>query len=76
MNTQPLAEQMLELPLEERVGLAEALWHSIGEGLAAGGEREAIEQAKRRDAELTSGAAPGRSHEEVMRSARRRIGCG
>ena len=76
MTTQPLTEQAMALPLDERVGLAEALWQSIGEGLATGGEREAIEQAARRDAELTSGAASGRTHEEVMRTARRAIGCG
>lgn len=40
----------MALPLEERVGLAEILWQSIGEGLSAGGERQAIEQAARRDA--------------------------
>jgi hypothetical protein len=61
--------------LAERINLAEALWQSIGEGLRAGGEQEAIEQAARRDAELTSGAASGRTHEEVMQAARRAIGC-
>jgi hypothetical protein len=76
MATQRLTEQVMALPLAERVGLAEALWQSIGEGLQAGGEREAIEQAARRDAELTSGAASGRTHDEVMQAARRAIGCG
>ena len=76
MATHPLTEQAMALPLEERVSLAEALWQSIGEGLTAGVEREAIEQAARRDAELTSGSAQGRTHEEVMRAARRAIGCG
>jgi len=66
----------MALSLEERVGLAEVLWQSIGAGLAAGVEHEAIEQAARRDAEPTSGAAVGRTHEEVMRAARRAIGCG
>jgi putative addiction module component (TIGR02574 family) len=76
MATQQLTEQVMALPLAERVNLAEALWQSIGEGLRAGGEREAIEQATRRDAELTSGAVAGRTHEEVMQTARRAIGCG
>ncbi|MEO6812059.1 MAG: addiction module protein [Isosphaeraceae bacterium] len=75
MATQPLTEQAMGLPLAERVDLAEALWQSIGEGLRAGGEAEAIEQAARRDAELTSGAVSGRTHEEVMQAARRAIGC-
>ena len=76
MAAPQLTEQVMALPLAERVDLAEALWQSIGEGLRAGGEHEAIEQAARRDAELTSGAVPGRTHEEVMQTARRSIGCG
>ncbi len=75
MATQPLTEQAMALPLQERVGLAEALWQSIGEELAAGNDREAVEQAMRRDVELTSGAVQGRTHQEVMRAARRAIGC-
>jgi Putative addiction module component len=62
--------------LEERIGLAEALWQSISEGLPAGGQREAIDEAARRDAELTSGTVVGRTHEEVMQAARRATGCG
>ena len=74
MVTQELTEQIMALPLEQRVGLAEALWQSIGQGLQSGGEHEAIEQAARRDADLTSGAALARTHEEVMQAARRAIG--
>jgi len=43
MLTQQITEQVLALPLEERVGLAEALWQSIGQGLTAGVERDAVE---------------------------------
>ncbi len=75
MTTSPLIEQVLALPLEERVGLAEALWQSIGDGLTASDERDAIEQATRRDEELMSGTIRGRTHEEVMQAARRAIGC-
>ena len=75
MDNRQLTEQLMALPLEERVGLAEALWQSIGEGLRAGEEQEAITLAKRRDAELASGSASGRTHEEVMKAARRAIGC-
>ncbi|MGL4462663.1 MAG: addiction module protein [Planctomycetia bacterium] len=75
MATQPLIEQAMTLPLSERVRLAEALWQSIGEELAGGDEREAVEMAARRAAELDSGAVAGRSHEEVLRSIRRAIGC-
>ncbi len=75
MAIHQLTEQVMALPLAERVDLAEALWQSIGEELRAAGEREGVEQAARRDAELTSGAASGRAHKEVMKAARRAIGC-
>jgi putative addiction module component (TIGR02574 family) len=75
MEHHEFIEQAMALPLADRVGLAEALWQSIGEELRAGEEREAIEQAQRRDAELTSGAVSGRTHDEVMQAARRAIGC-
>jgi hypothetical protein len=75
MTTQQLAEQLIALPLAEQAGLAETLWQNIGEGLTAGEEREAIEQATHRDAELDSGAVAGRTHEDVMQAARRAIEC-
>jgi len=75
MAVQQLTELVMALPLAERVDLAETLWRSIGEELRTGGEHEAIEQAARRDAELTSGAAAGQTHEEAMQAARRAIGC-
>lgn len=74
MANENLIDRAMALPLAERVQLAEALWRSIGEGLNAGDERDAIAQAKRRDAELDSGLATGRSHDEVLQAARRAIG--
>ncbi len=65
----------MALPLEERIAIAQALWESIDEGLSDGGERDAIEQALRCDADLTSGAVIGRTHGEVMASMRRAMGC-
>lgn len=70
-----LTERLLALPLDDRIELAEVLWQSIGEGLRSGTEAEAIADARRRDAELTTGAVTGRSHEEVMNAARRAIRC-
>ena len=69
MEPRQLAEQLMALPLAERVDLAEALWQSIGE------EQEAITLARCRDAELASGSAPGRTHNEVMKAAQLAIGC-
>ena len=70
MPTQLLLDQLLALPLAERITLAEALWDSITDGLPAPDERESTATATRRDAELTAGTVPGRTHDEVMRTAR------
>ena len=75
MTTPRLLEQVLALPLADRLSLAAALWQSIDAGLPAGDEREAIDQATQRDANLTSGAVTGRTHEQVMLAARRAIEC-
>ncbi len=75
MSTRELTERSMALPLADRVALAQALWESIDEGLSVGEEREAIEQAIRRDADLKSGAVAGRTHEEVMASIRRALEC-
>jgi len=74
MSREQITRAALELPLNERVDLAEQLWQSIEEGLPAVEEREAIETARRRDAELDSGAVSGRTHDQVMESIRRALG--
>ena len=75
MSTQELKQEAMALPLSERVSLAQALWESINAGLADTDEQVAVREAIRRDQELSSGAAVGRSHEQVMEAARRAIGC-
>ena len=74
MSREQIIRAALELPLNERVDLAEQLWQSIEETLPAVVEREAIETARRRDAELDSGAVAGRTHDQVMESIRRALG--
>ena len=79
MSSEQLSRQVLALPLSERVALAEAPWQSIDEQpefKAAGEEREAVEQARKRGAELASGVVIGRTHDEVMEAARRVLECG
>jgi putative addiction module component (TIGR02574 family) len=76
MSKEQVIAEAMELPLPERVSLAQALWQSIDEGLTDAGEGEAVRQAIVRDEELTSGVVKGRTHEEVMQAARRAIGCG
>lgn len=75
MSTQQLTTEAMALPLSERVTLAHSLWQSIDAGIADADEREAVREAIRRDQELSSGAVSGRTHDEVMRAARRAIGC-
>ncbi len=76
MSKEQVIAGAMELPLPERVSLAQALWQSIDEGLTDAGEGEAVRQAIVRNEELTSGVVKGRTHEEVMQAARRAIGCG
>jgi len=71
-------DQLLSLPLAERVELAQALWQSIDEAPdidARQDEQAAVSEANRRDAELTAGTVGVRSHEQVMEAARRAIEC-
>jgi putative addiction module component (TIGR02574 family) len=75
MSKEQFIAEAMELPLSERVSLAQALWQSIDEGLADVGERDAVREAIRRDEELSSGVVAGRPHEEVMQAARSAIGC-
>lgn len=79
MQTHEIVQQLMALPLTDRVVVAQELWQSIDEGLASGAgdeQREAIQVAMLRDEELNSGAAAGRTHEEVMGAVRRALGCG
>lgn len=75
MSTEQIISEAMALPLAERVSLAQALWQSINSGLPATDERAAVDEAIRRDQELSSGTVIGRSHEEVMKAARRATGC-
>ena len=65
----------MALPLAERVSLAQALWESIDAGLPDTDERIALNEAIQRDEELSSGKVAGRTHDEVMRAARRAVEC-
>ncbi len=74
MRVEELTELALALPLPERIALAAALWQSIDELPGADPsdeERATVGEAVRRDAELASGNAVGRTHPQVMEAARR-----
>jgi hypothetical protein len=76
MQIKQLTHEAMLLPVAERVGLAQALWQSIDRELAeknSDGEAATIKLAAERDAELASGKATKRSHEQVMQAARRAL---
>ena len=76
MSKEQLTAAVMALPLAERVSLAQELWQSIeGTSLSSARdeEHEALAEAHRRDAELSSGAVAGRTHEQVMETMRRSI---
>ena len=78
MSSEQLIERAMALPLAERMAQAQALWESLNEGpreFTVDDEDEAVGLAARRDADLTSGAVSGRSHEQVLSAARRALGC-
>jgi len=73
MSTKELTQEAMALPLAERVALAQSLWQSIEAqptGKVSDEVNWAVHEADRRDAELSSGQAIGRTHEQVMRAAR------
>jgi len=76
MPGKELTLESMALPLAERVALAQTLWQSI-EGQPVGNVADeikwAVAKADRRDAELSSGLATGRTHEHVIRAARQAV---
>ena len=73
MSSDELKAEAMALPLQERVLLAQDLWESIEAGLADTNEQDALRESIRRGQELSSGKVVGRTHEEVMRAARRAL---
>lgn len=76
MSTEQLQQELMALPLLERIEMAQTLWQSIHEGTspdAEAEERKAVEEARRRDEELASGSVSGRTHDQVMDAARQAL---
>jgi putative addiction module component (TIGR02574 family) len=71
MSPEQIASEAMALPLAERVSLAQALWQSIAAALADSDVDASVREAIRRDAELSSGTVTVRTHEAVMKAARR-----
>lgn len=71
LNT--LEAEALKLSIPERAKLAQLLWSSIAGGPTDIDESQAIEDAKRRDADMSSGKVAGELHDDVIRAARRAL---
>lgn len=79
MSAKQLTKEVMALPLAERAAMAQALWQSIDcrpGGAAAAAPTSAVEEAGNRDKELSSGQVIGRTHQQVMRAARKALECG
>jgi len=75
MSTEQLTSEAINLPLRDRVSLAQRLWQSIETDMNDAGESSIVAEAVRRDEQLTAGGVRGHQHAEVMQSARQRLGC-
>ena len=67
-NLDSLTTQMLALPLDDRLELAQRLWQSLEGQLDE--DAELIAEIERRDAELESGAVKPIPYHEAMRQIR------
>ncbi len=62
-----IKNQALELSADDRLVLVTCLWDSLATNdMPFVDDREAVEEALRRDRELEDGRDPGCTHEEVM----------
>ncbi len=78
MSINELTDQIMGLSASERAVLAQRLWESVEDEfipVLPGSEDQATTDAKRRDAEISQGDVPERSHENVMKIARRSLEC-
>ena len=73
-----LTQEALSLPFDDRMQLAQRLWASLQpspDATVEDQEREALDLADRRDADLESGSVEGVSHADAMAKARKSLGC-
>ena len=73
-----LTQAVLDLPLHERVRIAQELWASLQpneSGDVANETEDALSLADQRDAELDAGSVTGISHDQAMETARKSLGC-
>ena len=77
-NISQLTQDALSLPLDDRIQLAQQLWASLessDDAIVEDQEREILDLADRRDAELETGSVEGVSHADALAKARKSLGC-
>jgi hypothetical protein len=70
-----ISSQALSLPPKSRAILANMLLDSLEEVRVSDNEKKWIEEAKKRDKEITEGKVVCKSHDDVMKSAYKAIEC-
>jgi putative addiction module component (TIGR02574 family) len=71
-----LASTVLALPTRQRARLAKALWKSLDDRANHPPvDPELLVEVKRRDQEISLGKVRCKTHEEVMKTARKALGC-
>lgn len=78
MRIEDLTTHVLALAPGPRAELAQKVWQSLEDSpvvISPQAEAEALEFARRRDTEIESGEIETRSHDEVMKDARRSMKC-
>ena len=76
MTTAELTNQIMALPAAERAAIALKVWESIEDehvAISPDSDAKAVDDALRRDHDMSQGKVPVRSHEEVMKNARRSV---
>ena len=74
MTLPDIETEALKLPRAERARLAEALLESLEHLSMEESDRLWVEEAQRRDRELSDGAVNERPGEDVFRQARKKLG--
>lgn len=72
MTIDQLEQEVLKLPADERARLAERITSSLDDEAEI--EKEWLEEVRRRDAELDSGAVAAIPMEDALASVRSRLG--
>jgi hypothetical protein len=70
-----LKDDLLTLPIESRASLAHALIESLDDHAEPNAEALWLDEIRRRDAEIRTGAAKLKPSEQVLREARELIRC-